>query len=72
MTDPWDDKCFPLRKTLLATINTSAANLANLEGMCLGRALPDGRATLLLIADSERGKGGLTKEYLFVLALEGL
>ena len=40
--------------------------------MCLGRALPDGRATLLLIADSERGKGGLTKEYLFVLALEGL
>lgn len=72
VTDPWDDKCFPLRKTLLATLNTSAANLANLEGMCLGRALPDGRATLLLIADSERGKGGLTKEYLFVLALEGL
>ena len=72
VTDPLRDTRLPLQKTLLAQINTSAANLANLEGMCLGRPLPDGRPTLLLIADSERGKGGLTKEYLFVLALEGL
>lgn len=72
VTDPLRDTRLPLQKTLLAQINTAASNLANLEGMCLGRPLPDGRPTLLLIADSERGKGGLTKEYLFVLALEGL
>ena len=33
---------------------------------------PDGRPTLLLIPDSERGMGGLVGEYLYVMALEGL
>ena len=72
LTDPLNDPTLPLRKTLLARVETKAANLANFEGMCLGRPLPDGRPTLLLIPDSERGMHGLVGEYLYVMALEGL
>jgi hypothetical protein len=35
--------------------------------MCLGPVLPDGRRTLVLIADSQRGSGGLTNEYVKVI-----
>lgn len=58
-----------LEKTLLLSIRTSALNLANYEGMCLGPVLEDGRQTMLLIADSQNGSGGLTREYLQVIAL---
>lgn len=58
-----------LGKTLLASFTTNARNLANYEGMCLGPTLPDGRRTLLLIADSQGGMNGLTGEYLKVLLL---
>ena len=59
-----------LDKSLLVRFRTSALNLANYEGMCLGPVLPDGRRTLLLIADSQDGAGGLTHEYLQVITLE--
>jgi len=38
--------------------------------MCLGPILPDGRQTLLLLADSQDGSQGLTGEYIRVLALD--
>ena len=44
-------------------------DLANFEGMCLGPTLPDGTRTLLLIADSQNGSGGLTQEYVKVILL---
>ena len=53
--------------------------LANYEGMCLGPRLPDGRQTLLLLADSQAGVPGLskrlgrkqvTREFLRVLLLD--
>ena len=58
-----------LAKRLLVEFTTRAANLANYEGMCLGPILQDGRQTLLLIADSQGGYGGLTREYLKVILL---
>ena len=58
-----------LRKSLLCTFTTGALNLANFEGMCLGPVLPDGRRTLVLIADSQKGSGGLTNEYVKVILL---
>ncbi len=67
--DPLHDTGVPLRKTLLAGFSTGAARLANYEGLCLGPRLPDGRQTLLLVADSQNGSHGLTKEYLSVLIL---
>ena len=59
-----------LPKTLLVRLRTGAFNLANYEGMCLGPVLPDGRQTLLLLADSQDGAGGLTSEYLQVIIIE--
>lgn len=35
--------------------------LANYEGMCLGPRLPDGRQTLILLADSQSGMASLAK-----------
>lgn len=65
-----------LVKTLLARfvtrLNPVRRNLANYEGMCLGRTLADGRQTLLLVCDSQggMGKGGIyLKDYLKVLIL---
>ena len=58
-----------LPKELLTEFTTGAANLANFEGMCLGPVLSDGRRTLILIADSQGGYNGLTKEYLKVILL---
>ena len=64
--NPADDSPI-LRKTLLRQFRTKALNLANYEGMCLGPVLSDGRQTLLLLADSQDGAGGLTHEYLQII-----
>lgn len=53
-----------LEKQPFAAWTTSALNLANFEGMCLGPTLSDGSRCLLLIADSQGGSGGLTSEYI--------
>lgn len=58
-----------VEKRLLTAFYTSALTLANFEGMCLGPVLEDGAQTLLLIADSQDGKDGLTGEYLRVIAV---
>ena len=70
LIDPLHDKDSPLQKTQLGSFYTSALNLANFEGMCLGPLLEDGRQTLLLLADSQNGSKGLTAEYIRVLALD--
>ena len=69
LVDPAQCKAGILEKTLLTRFRTSALTLSNFEGMCLGPVLADGRQTLLLIADSQGGSGGLTGEYLRILAL---
>ena len=58
-----------LPKQLLVEFTTRATDLANYEGMCLGPVLKDGRQTILLIADSQGGYNGLTKEYLKIIIL---
>ena len=67
VVDPVNDTAGILRKSLLCSFTTGALNLANFEGMCLGPVLPDGRRTLVLIADSQKGSGGLTNEYVKVI-----
>ena len=67
--NPSEDSAGVLRKSLLASFQTTSANLANYEGMCLGPTLPDGRRCLVLIPDSQGGKNGLTKEYVKVIAV---
>ena len=69
LVDPVHDTAGILRKSLLCSFRTGALDLANFEGMCLGPVLPDGARTLLLIADSQRGSGGLTNEYVKVILL---
>lgn len=66
-----------VRKTLLVEfktrLNVFRRNLANFEGMCLGPRLADGRQTLLLIADSQEGKGNALfhlKDYLGVYIID--
>lgn len=47
-------------------------NLANYEGMCLGPTLPDGRQTLILVADSQNRMGNALfrlKDYIRVAIL---
>lgn len=56
-----------LEKNLFLTFTTSALNLANFEGMCLGPDLPGGWHTLILVADSQGGSNGLTAEYIKVI-----
>lgn len=69
LVDPVNDKSGILRKSLLTSFITSSLNLANFEGMCLGPTLEDGSQVLILIADSQNGSGGLTKEYIKVLLI---
>ena len=69
LVDPVHDTAGILRKSLLCSFTTGALDLANFEGMCLGPVLPDGRRTLVLIADSQKGAGGLTQEYVKVILL---
>ena len=58
-----------LEKRELLTFYTTALNLANFEGMCLGPTLADGSRLLLLIADSQGGMNGLVGEYLKFIKL---
>ena len=67
LVDPVHDTAGILRKSLLCSFKTGALDLANFEGMCLGPTLPDGTRTLVLIADSQKGSGGLTNEYVKVI-----
>ena len=69
LVDPVHDTAGILRKTLLCSFRTGALDLANYEGMCLGPILPDGTRCLLLVADSQKGSGGLTSEYVKVILL---
>ena len=69
LVDPVHDTAGILRKSLLCSFRTGALDLANFEGMCLGPTLPDGTRTLVLIADSQKGSGGLTSEYVKVILL---
>ena len=69
VVDPVHDPAGILRKSLLCSFTTGAVDLANYEGMCLGPVLPDGSRTILLIADSQNGSGGLTGEYVKVILL---
>ena len=70
LVDPVHDAAGILRKSLLCSFRTGALDLANFEGMCLGPTLPDGQRSLVLIADSEKGSGGLTQEYVKVILLQ--
>lgn len=77
---PDEAEQFPayIEKTLIGEFTThlnilGRKNLANYEGMCLGPTLPDGRQTLLLVADSQNRMGnGLfrLKDYIRVAILE--
>ena len=69
LVDPVHDTAGILRKSLLCSFRTGALDLANFEGMCLGPTLPDGSRCLVLIADSQKGSGGLTQEYVKVILL---
>ena len=69
VVDPVHDTAGILRKSLVCHFTTGAMNLANFEGMCLGPTLPDGRRCLVMIADSQKGSGGLTQEYVKVILL---
>ena len=69
LVDPAHDSAGILRKSLVCSFRTGATDLADFEGMCLGPTLPDGTRTLLLIADSQKGSGGWTKEYVKVILL---
>ena len=69
LVDPVHDTAGILRKTLLCSFRTGALDLANYEGMCLGPILPNGTRCLLLVADSQKGSGGLTSEYVKVILL---
>ena len=68
--EPLADAGEVLGKTLVTSFRTGALNLANFEGMCLGPVLPDGRQTLLMLADSQDSAGGLVGEYIRVMALQ--
>lgn len=75
MSQVTDDQV--VRKELLVEfktrLNVFRRNLANFEGMCLGPRLADGRQMLLLIADSQEGKGNALfhlKDYLGVYIID--
>lgn len=65
-----------MQKTLLCSFSTGIRvgqlNLSNYEGMCLGPRLTNGRQTVLLIADSQNGKGNRlyhVKDHMRVIVL---
>lgn len=68
--DPVRCKAPVLEKKLLLRFNTTALNLADYEGMCLGPVFSDGSQFLLLIADSQGGMNGLVGEYIKVIRLQ--
>lgn len=67
--DPRQDTGETLEKEEIVSFSTSAWNLADYEGMCLGPAWPGGGRMLLLIADSQEGRGGLLEEWVRVFIL---
>lgn len=75
LQDAPDDAFVP--KRLIAEFKTTLRiagrkTLANYEGMCLGPTLPDGRQTLLLVADSQNRVGNRLfhqKDYIRVVVL---
>ena len=69
VVNPAEDTAGVLRKNLVASFTTTAANLANYEGMCLGPTLSDGSRCLVLVPDSQGGQNGLTKEYVKVITV---
>lgn len=69
VVNPSEDTAGVLRKNLVASFRTTATNLANYEGMCLGPTLPDGSRCLVLVPDSQGGQSGLTKEYVKVFTV---
>ena len=68
VVDPVHDTAGILRKKLLANIITSALNIANYEGMCLGPTLSDGSRCLILISDTQGSS--LVKEFLQVVTIK--
>lgn len=68
--NPGTDPSGVLRKSLVCSFSTSALNLGNFEGMCVGPALADGSTVLVLVADSQGGSGGLTKEYVKTIIIK--
>ena len=67
-----------LTKTLLREFTThmnvsKTPKFANYEGMCLGPTLSNGKQTLLLISDSQRGEGGYganLQDYVKVISID--
>ena len=68
--NPSADGAGILRKTLVKSFSTTALDLANYEGMCVGPTLPDGSVCLVLIPDSQGGSSGLTREYVKVITVK--
>lgn len=55
--EPAESPSKTLQAEWTTKFNITRRNLANYEGMCLGAKLKDGRQTILLISDSQGGKG---------------
>ncbi len=78
ITNIWSDKNItPVQKTELGTfttrLNLTRQNLANYEGMCLGKKLANGKQSIILINDSQNGAGNSIyrlKDYLKVVILD--
>ena len=70
VVNPYEDTAGVLRKNLVKEISTSALNLANYEGMCIGPTLSDGGLVIVLVPDSQGGSGGLTNEYIKTLVVK--
>lgn len=70
VVNPHEDTAGVLRKNLVKEISTSALNLANYEGMCIGPTLSDGGLVVMLVPDSQGGSGGLTNEYIKTLVVK--
>ncbi|MCR4853811.1 MAG: esterase-like activity of phytase family protein [Prevotella sp.] len=72
--EPLDDNAPFLSKTLLCEwktrMNLLHQDIANYEGMCLGPQLPDGRQTLILVADSQNRYGGLMRDWFKCILLD--
>lgn len=68
--NPYGDTAGVLRKNLVKEISTSALNLANYEGICIGPTLLDGGIVVVLVPDSQGGTGGLTNEYIKTLVVK--
>ncbi len=77
ITNAWNDgDITPVQKTELGTfttrLNLTRLNLANYEGMCLGKKLTNGNQSIILINDSQNGAGNSIyrlKDYLKVVIL---